>query len=488
MRPHRGAPRLPHVLAILPVFAAVAASAGATAIDYYGLGARAAAMGTGGTALADGLSALLVNPALMVIAPEGRCIGLLGAADLLHITLDPRPGPQYDILESIYQSSVARTTSGQAVNRPLATVDLLNPRSDTTDVPNTFGFHLGLIESFGVEDLRIGVAVAMPLEVVQAASPHYSDEREQYFSNRLHFARFGEAPAGQLVLAGAAYRVGPVSFGVSSTFDATADTVSRIYIPEGSVQTYSMITADIAVRSRFRYTVGVAVTPIEGLVVGLAEREPTFMEATGEGRLQLWNFDEYPEDEREIIQPYRFVLGYHPRQVSLGVAYGDADWTAHASATWEEWSEYLDAHGERPSPAFEDRISVRVGGEWTYLPRLAARLGFAWLPSPVPPQTGRSNYADGDLYAFTAGHGFTIGLLGGALRIDLAAQGWYMAPRRVHKDPAAIRDEFPDDATDLRTGAPIPEAAGLQTNNPGFPGWEAGGWVLAGGLTATWTR
>jgi hypothetical protein len=53
----------------------------------------------------------------------------------------------------------------------------------------------------------------------------------------------------------------------------------------------------------------------------------------------------------------------------------------------------------------------------------------------------------------------------------------------VHKDPSLIRDEFPDRARTLIGGQPMPEAEGLQTNNPGFPGYEFGGLALAGSVS-----
>lgn len=61
-------------------------------------------------------------------------------------------------------------------------------------------------------------------------------------------------------------------------------------------------------------------------------------------------------------------------------------------------------------------------------------------------------------------------------------------------DPAAansndrsqlVRDEFPDDAVDTR-GQAIPSAKGLQTNNPGWPGFASSGVLSGGGLTLAW--
>jgi long-chain fatty acid transport protein len=47
-------------------------------------------------------------------------------------------------------------------------------------------------------------------------------------------------------------------------------------------------------------------------------------------------------------------------------------------------------------------------------------------------------------------------------------------------DPERVKDELPDDAQ--ISGDPVPSAGGLQTNNPGWPGFSSGGWMLGGTL------
>jgi hypothetical protein len=42
--------------------------------------------------------------------------------------------------------------------------------------------------------------------------------------------------------------------------------------------------------------------------------------------------------------------------------------------------------------------------------------------------------------------------------------------------PELVWDEVPDDAQ--ISGEPLDGAEGLQTNNPGWPGFESGGWLL----------
>ncbi|HMJ14744.1 MAG TPA: hypothetical protein VK524_25205, partial [Polyangiaceae bacterium] len=46
--------------------------------------------------------------------------------------------------------------------------------------------------------------------------------------------------------------------------------------------------------------------------------------------------------------------------------------------------------------------------------------------------------------------------------------------------PELVTDELPDDAQ--VGGDPVAGAQGLQTNNPGWPGFESEGWVVASSL------
>ena len=64
--------------------------------------------------------------------------------------------------------------------------------------------------------------------------------------------------------------------------------------------------------------------------------------------------------------------------------------------------------------------------------------------------------------------------------LQLAAQR--LIPRHVTKDPARIIDELPDGSAFDSTRDPVPGAAGLQTNNPGYPGFASGGYLWSGSL------
>ena len=64
------------------------------------------------------------------------------------------------------------------------------------------------------------------------------------------------------------------------------------------------------------------------------------------------------------------------------------------------------------------------------------------------------------------------------LNTPTVPEGTVVAPDRV-------KDELPDDAQ--LSGEPVAAAKGLQTNNPGWPGFSSGGFILAGSLYLTVT-
>jgi hypothetical protein len=50
----------------------------------------------------------------------------------------------------------------------------------------------------------------------------------------------------------------------------------------------------------------------------------------------------------------------------------------------------------------------------------------------------------------------------------------------INRTPTLVKDELPDDAQ-IGLG-PVDGAAGLQTNNPGWPGFSSKGWLAGAGL------
>ncbi len=120
---------------------------------------------------------------------------------------------------------------------------------------------------------------------------------------------------------------------------------------------------------------------------------------------------------------------FTPRKVTGGVAVDVLpDLTITGDVTWEQWSRFptgladlkvlvaLDVtpplvQTDQPPAGFEDVVLGRVGVEYR-IPGAhtdwAVRGGFAYLPSPVPEQTGITSFADNDRHLLSLGGGATL--------------------------------------------------------------------------------
>lgn len=106
--------------------------------------------------------------------------------------------------------------------------------------------------------------------------------------------------------------------------------------------------------------------------------------------------------------------------------------------------------GRFEQPRFRDTLAPRLGVEWRYpaapLPasflaepaadpwRVALRAGYTFAPSPVPPQTGLTSYADGSRHTAALGAAYHAGeVMGIDLTLSFAAQLHVLEGRREIK-------------------------------------------------------
>ena len=192
------------------------------------------------------------------------------------------------------------------------------------------------------------------------------------------------------------------------------------------------------------------------------------------------------------------MIFYSPRQVTLGWAW-KASQRVYLSCDlgWLQWSKFDDAtmdmtvkigpnESEVPfqrvfDPGFNDTVLPRVGIEylakqWSLFPladrvELKLRGGYYFVKSPVPEQTGITNYLDSDSHVFSAGLGFALRDLFGttrALKLDCHFQLQHLMDREHKKDSERV---------DL-DGDGIPETVVI-----GYPGYVTGGDIFAAGFT-----
>lgn len=426
-------------------------TARANPMDHYGLGSRGGGMANANVAVADDWTAPYYNPAGMTRTRETFGFGLLGVA------------------------------SGYVSIKPMGT------GKPTNSFEQVEGFYLGITHSLGTKNLRGGLTVYLPLQRYQMARTYFIDEREALpgMSNRLHFEFYGEREQGQVLLPALAYRFAPwLSFGlgVSILNDTTANTSvyepdpsnpsnSIINVSNNTIYTYapifgllSELPGDVAFGAAYR---GEIAFPIHGQTTIILNNPPNPFGA------------DLGPDYRVKPMYLDFLVNYTPAMASLGASYqGIAGVLLTGELQWAGWSRYKDTHNTYPSPRLKDVFSPRVAAESRYDPWVF-RAGYGYEPSPVPHQGGRTNIVDNDSHILTLGTARNFGLRGHGARAGVFVQARYLVPRRETKEPIDPSDSnAPRDALPYQPKWPV--TWGVQ--NPGYPGWESGGWVFAAGI------
>jgi len=276
------------------------------------------------------------------------------------------------------------------------------------------------------------------------------------------------------------------------------------YLPNGAEQSTVLLAQDIHTDSKFNPYAAVVVHPNVRSTVTATVHFSWNNNTDGENDLRFWNY-QYPNPGQTYVkQTYTFTQGSEPLRVALGGSLqgrlrddGRAPWEIGVQLLGERWSKYHNRQGVIPGPykdvngktirddPWNNTLSYAIGGGFLWRDRHVTA-DLAYVPSPVPDQNGRTNYVDNSRLLASLGIEGPVRFLGRDLEAGITLFGAYFLPREVTKDPNAtnpVWDEYPDTATDIKTGLPAADAAGFQTNNPGYPGWKSTGYMLGAGAT-----
>jgi len=449
--------RIRKILALL--LAIVPEAASGHIIEVFGTSSRSQGMGSTGIASASDFSVLYYNPALLIEAPDTFSIEFQQAYADMSVLLMDRPAG-YDPKYYGY---------------------LLNERSDLTSIPSLWAVTLGATFDFGSDVLSAGFVALLPSSGVGNQESHFPDEREQHFSNSVRFELLGERLQTQTILAAVAMRATRwLDIGFGFSFGTLSNSSTDVYTPNPADPSAVDLNLKVNQDSALALTAGVLADLGAGFRLGFSARDESAFELTGSNIIQLHGLE--GKEQYVLEQPMDFTLHYSPRTYGAGLAYADDLLTVAADASWVMWSRYPSAQGE--NAGFQDTFDFSLGAEIA-LAKARARLGLRYTPSPVREQTGRTNFADNDRITLASGVGGQLRVLGSDLGVDLHVQV-VLLPERTHGKEAL--EEYPacgagvSSICDEEPGTP-----GLQTGNPGFPGFSSGGLFLAGGFTLTWT-
>ena len=468
------------------------------------------ALGSGGlSARAAGADAASTyfNPARLARAESGLQLGWLVLNDSIDLTLFAR-NSQNDVPTLALNEFEGRFPSvptqwleqGCDPRRGDACVSQLaaHPRqaagsSGATHVYQVFGLVHEVVERY----LTLGAYGMVPFEAFMRGHAFFVDEREQFFSNSLHPERYADRLTAMSMAFGAGSQLLPwLYLGVGVTLSLTNTADATTYVGNSAMIAETLLlNTKVEVSTGLSPNLGLLVSPFDGLDLSLTAHMPQKLEIVTGFATFLPNGD-LQRAERTT------TLAWEPWMISLGAQYDFIKSAGHrlgvvVSATDEVWSQYRDRQSERPQQGYEwSNILHWTGGvRYAYDQSVQTFLDLDYAPSPVPLQTGRTNYVDNDRFAIAGGFSYQFPLPGSKTKLRLGVQGQvHVLPERVQwkLDPTApayagasysqlVQDEWIDGAVNNRDEV-YEESYGLQTNNPGWPGFSSKGLILGAGF------
>jgi long-chain fatty acid transport protein len=436
----------------------IAFLARATPLDHFGLSVGQQSTAGGTVASPSGVVDVLSNPALISLNQPHLTIGLTTVFDRTAILLMPRPAGYEPAFYDVR----------------------LNPRGDT------FGRRANVFTvgaQFVLLPRRVfgGVIAVLPSEGVARISSSFGDESEQYFNNQLSFARFGRRLSSEVFGGGLSYRFSDrLSFGVAALVVPQVVSRNDVYTPNAAKPSSALVNLDTRSATALGIVAGFQYRPIRGLRIGLSFRDEITAKVAGQNVIQISGAELEPPFE----QGFEIVQDSMPLKVSTGIRWA---WPTgsfiDAGASLVGWSNLTDEHGELMG--MSDVVEANIGGGISFDDaNNEVRFGFGWRPSPTPSQTGRTNYVDNDRVVVAGGsrHRFKMGRK--SVRVGLSVQVQSLLSEQTRKVSTGGLEPCKPGVVSLCDE--VPNQVGLQTGNPGFPGFAHGGHLMTVGLDAQW--
>jgi len=474
-----------HCLSLVgALLATLALPAGARAdlLGAFGTSARSISQAGAGAALAEGYPAVTSCPATMAFGRPSLGVSFLGGPNRLGIALADRPAG-YD-------------PPALGGSSPVVPYEYrLRTREDPDDPHDLLGFLVGVSAEPGLPWLRLGLTAYVPLVGIGKQFTYFDDEREQYFSNTLHSTLYDSRLTALQFALGMSVRVRSwLALGAALRFSVNSESHARVFLPSAADQSVQEMNMQVTSGLEPGAIVGLAIRTLhDRLPLAFTFRDELVMSFEGYNEVQIKGFEgtaQYP-----FYQPMDFVITYSPREVVWATSLQTDPVDLSLDLTWSQWSHFRDGHNTNQD--FSDTLGVSLGAELRTWGRARLLGGLGWRPSPVPDQTGRTNFVDNDMVRIGLGAAWDVDVLGNNLELALFSQLHLAVDRQtvkerldVHPPCAAgvmvVCDEVPDDLLDPYHGQPLATASGLQTGNPGFPGYSSGGWVGIAGIQAQW--
>ena len=426
--------------------------------EHFGLGTQRQATAGGTVASPTGGGDVLENPALLSLGRSGLGLGVTSVFDRSVILLMERPRG--------YEA-------GDYGSR-------FNPRND----------YSGSLKSFLVANVQHelipdrlygGLVAVLPNDGIARIQAHYSDETEQFFTNRVYYGRWGRRLSSEVFSGGLAYRFSDAfSFGIGILVMPQVVSTNDIYTPNAVEPSSAQVNVDTRNTLSTGTIAGIQFSPVQFLRFGLAFRDEVKGEVRGQNLIQINGSDE----ATPFVQSFVIVPDMLPLRVSAAIR---GEWDSgsflEAGGAFVGWGNAVDQHDE--NMGMQDVFEGNVGGGISFDEgKNEVAFGLGWRPSPTPKQTGRTNYVDNDRVIVSTGGGHRFKWAGEPIRIGFAMQVHVLLPEHTRKTlPGDVVPCADDVMVICDEDLNLP---GLQTGNPGFPGYSHGGHIMTLGLDLEW--
>ncbi len=398
-----------------------------------GVGARSRAMGGTGVAASQGPEALYYNPAALA-----RAWVVSAAADFSLLV------PSIEVRSS--NESFNRNADGDLDPRGFLTIGAAGPLiydpCPECDQSNARTRHpcpgcgkpfTPPSETDWLDGFYWGINISVPTNVgttVNVTSKQNDPEWVSYTRLGLHLS------------GGAAYRFNDwLAVGLSAhLLTATGGKVLN------EINTFSGTASQITFETETRYLgsvfLGLLLSPLDGLDVGLAYRSERLLniENTSTTTVETLGVPAITALLMEVTATFA------PQQLSLGVQWEiSKEWTVAVDLTWSDWSEYSGAYSLLTvQPETTSGVSVpphpRIDARDTWTPSLgvefrpsekwAVRAGYRFRPSPIPEQGGSTNLVDSDAHVLSAGAAYRVSR---TVLLEGYFQGHFLAGQSVRE-------------------------------------------------------
>lgn len=476
----------------------------------------------------DDTSAAYFNPGNLARAPNGINVGLFVMHEGIGISLDGRDEQNVDLPNA---PSLRWPEGNNAFGGYFPTEDLyrgqecgdgncLNARprqgAGSSGQTRTYA-SVGLINRVIEDYLSVGIYAVLPLGKFTTTHAFFPDEREQFFSNSLHPEMYGDRLTAPSISIGVGSSPIPeLSFGLAFTIALLNTANAGVFTRDAAdLDGKAQLNARVGVVAKVAPHFAINYHPIPNLQLSATVHSPS--------RFDIGlNFSNILDTGDEQVATRTMTHDYNPWIFGFGAEYiadlGRFDLTLVGGLEIALWSKYINRHNERAGSEYEllGNMEHWGGFGWrnTITPSIGVRFGeidnwsvgadYKYVASPVPEQTGRTNYVDNNkqVAALNVDYRFDAGPV--RMGVGANVQGHFLKKRshKKHKpstgnevwDPAdpgygnninpdLVVDEMPDELV-LRsdTDTKYDGAQGMQTNNPGWPGFSSSGALFGAGV------